>query len=443
MKNLKYFPFHYRLLRIAGLGEFHDPHHGNFNNFSKPVYIIYSVIQHIFWTVLFPIALWMEVPRLAGDLDRLTLNLTFSITFVLTYVKLYIIMVKNRDIQQVVYTLEEDFFNFSQSKLISDKTVKMSKCITYSVLIFANSTVVGLIIGGIIQAGWNSTSSSFHTRKFPVPVYLPHEISSDFIYSVTFVYQIFGIVWCGNLVVLINTFINAIMVHVAGRLANLRLVIENIRPICISKLHSRILSKNDFKDEVIMNRDFNIDELVGSVGRGRIERNVLTHYGQDFLDKYMYKCMKECIIHHKSIISCVNKIENIYNIGFLTHAINNLSIICHVMIQITENNFLSIRFGTAIALFFTVVSEFLVQCYAGNELTLQASGLSESAYDCQWYTSNIHFKRMTLILMIRAQKPLKVTAGKFFSISTASFVTIMKGAYSFFAVIRSTKRDLL
>lgn len=306
-KNGKYFPFHYKLFTIFGLGQFHNPVEENFSIFSNPLYIMYSLCQHVFWTLLFPIALWLEVPRLLGSLDRLMLNLTFSITFTLMFIKLSIVLAQNKNIQKLIYTIEVELVTFTQSNMILNNTVKISKCMTYAVLIFANTTVIGLVIGGIFQAFWypENADAEPKDRILPMPVYLPYEVSSNFLYTITFIYQILGIVWCGNLVVLINTFMNAIMAHIAGRFANLRHVLENIKLICLSKVSSENLRESIAKD-TIMDSELNIDELKfheNLIKYEKMEIGIIKKYGQEAFDAYLCKCLKECIVHHRSIIS--------------------------------------------------------------------------------------------------------------------------------------------
>lgn len=304
--NEKYFPFHYKLFTIFGLGQFYNSTQNKFTIFSNLLYIIYSLFQHIFWTLLFPIALWLEVPNLSGDLDRLMLNLTFSITFTLMFIKLAIILVQRENIKKLVHVLEVELVTFTQSNLIMKKSVRISKRMTCAVLIFANTTVIGLIIGGVYQVIWypGNPGGAPKDMILPMPVYLPYEVSSNFLYTITFIYQIFGVIWCGNLVVMINTFMNAIMVHAAGRFANLRYVLENIKSICLLKMSS---NNPSFIEDAIMDGDLNIDKFrlykKNQNKFDKMEKDVIEKYGRETFDAYLCKCLKECILHHRSIIT--------------------------------------------------------------------------------------------------------------------------------------------
>lgn len=313
----KYFPFHYSFMRFIGLGYFHNPKEKNFKNFSKPWYVLYSVVQLGFWVFLFTAALWMEVPYIYKNLDRLMLNLTFSVTFTSSLVKLYIVVAHNRTIQQIVYSIEYDLCQFPQNEKIMKKTLTVCRQLTLSILTFANLTVLGLVIGGTVQALWspkifkakfvNSTEIFKPSdRILPMPVYLPFEITSDYIYAIAFIYQILGIQWYGNIVVLINTFMNTIMVHFAGKFANLKYFVENTREVAILRLRLKIVGTNS--EKLILSREKALIQLqtLGQVGEDEMaesEKIVMAYFNEEEINKEMCIFLKECIKHHISILS--------------------------------------------------------------------------------------------------------------------------------------------
>lgn len=51
-------------------------------------------------------------------------------------------------------------------------------------------------------------------------------------------------------------------------------------------------------------------------------------------------------------------------------------------------------------------------------------GVADSAYNCNWYSTDKCFKKLLIILIARSQKPVEVTAGKFAAISNSTFVTV-------------------
>lgn len=300
----KYFHFHYSLLKFFGLSIFNDP-----NEKRNYLYSFYSIIQLGVWIFLFTITLVMAIPYIYKNLDNLMLNLSFSITFTLSFIKLYLVVFKRKTIQGIVESIEITMSEFSQNNRIMKKTTTISKQLTMSVMIFANMTVIGLIIGGTFKAvaspkiHYESHNSTFlpSNRILPMPVFLPFEISSDFVYSIAFAYQILGISVYGNIVVLINTLMITVMVHISGRFANLRYVLENLRSLAILKL-AEGNGKVEFKNgDRIFNKHFNVDEIEERMMGSK--KTLIVKLSHENLNKIMLKGLKECIEHHISIIS--------------------------------------------------------------------------------------------------------------------------------------------
>ncbi|XP_049789446.1 odorant receptor Or2-like [Schistocerca nitens] len=87
-----------------------------------------------------------------------------------------------------------------------------------------------------------------------------------------------------------------------------------------------------------------------------------------------------------------------------------------------------------------VVFELLVlfvYCWFGDDLISESEKVALSAYDAvtslqECPTST---KRSLLLLMLRAQRALRITAGGFFSLSRESFVSVLNVSYSFFTIL--------
>jgi len=50
--------------------------------------------------------------------------------------------------------------------------------------------------------------------------------------------------------------------------------------------------------------------------------------------------------------------------------------------------------------------------------------VAQAAYDCNWCDTNLSLKRSLAMVMLRAQKPGKLTAWKFFEVDLKTFTTV-------------------
>lgn len=54
-----------------------------------------------------------------------------------------------------------------------------------------------------------------------------------------------------------------------------------------------------------------------------------------------------------------------------------------------------------------------IYCYNGNEVQFQSTEISKAAYFCDWLEADDSVKKSLVLMMVRAQRPIKMSAGKF------------------------------
>ncbi|PSN33445.1 hypothetical protein C0J52_21255 [Blattella germanica] len=66
-------------------------------------------------------------------------------------------------------------------------------------------------------------------------------------------------------------------------------------------------------------------------------------------------------------------------------------------------------------------------CYFGDKLTQKSLKVQEIALSTRWYDRSPRYKKLFHVLIMRTQKPIQLTGGKFFiaSLETFSDVSIM------------------
>lgn len=63
-------------------------------------------------------------------------------------------------------------------------------------------------------------------------------------------------------------------------------------------------------------------------------------------------------------------------------------------------------------------------CWWGNELIFESMAIAEAALEVYGSESSMHVSKALILIMLRAQRPLFVTAGKFVPLSYDSFVSV-------------------
>lgn len=63
-------------------------------------------------------------------------------------------------------------------------------------------------------------------------------------------------------------------------------------------------------------------------------------------------------------------------------------------------------------------------CWWGNELIFESQAVSQAALDVYHTENSQHSSKALILIMLRAQRPLYVTAGKLVPLSYESFVAV-------------------
>jgi hypothetical protein len=58
--------------------------------------------------------------------------------------------------------------------------------------------------------------------------------------------------------------------------------------------------------------------------------------------------------------------------------------------------------------------------------------VAQAAYDCDWCDAPASFRTSLIMIMMRAQKPVKLTAWKFFEVDLEMFITVNSITYIFY-----------
>lgn len=84
----------------------------------------------------------------------------------------------------------------------------------------------------------------------------------------------------------------------------------------------------------------------------------------------------------------------------------------------------------------SLMSQLLLYSYGGDCLTRKNELLALAAYKSIWYDSSTTIMRDIGFIIMRASKPIYITAGNFFFMTLGTFMDILKAAVSYMSVLR-------
>ncbi|KAL0107169.1 hypothetical protein PUN28_015591 [Cardiocondyla obscurior] len=85
--------------------------------------------------------------------------------------------------------------------------------------------------------------------------------------------------------------------------------------------------------------------------------------------------------------------------------------------------------------------QLLLFCIPGDDLIYESSMIYKTMYTIAWYKLPILLKTEIHLLILRSQKPSKITAGKIYVMHLENFNGVLSTAVSYFMLLRSFGSD--
>ncbi|GLG92408.1 Odorant receptor coreceptor, partial [Gryllus bimaculatus] len=132
--------------------------------------------------------------------------------------------------------------------------------------------------------------------------------------------------------------------------------------------------------------------------------------------------LRQAVLHHQAIISLVDAVQNLLDPVMFMECLAMSIMLCCVTFQATMVSPTSVKF-LALALFLLFeMMELLLFCSVGTQLELLSRTVADAAFDCGWEDCAPPFKSSLRFMMMRAQKPSRVTAMGFATLSLPLFM---------------------
>ncbi|CAL1677721.1 unnamed protein product [Lasius platythorax] len=145
------------------------------------------------------------------------------------------------------------------------------------------------------------------------------------------------------------------------------------------------------------------------------------------------------IRRHAEAIQFATAIESLYRLPFFIHLIINGSLISIVGFQVMTNKENINRLLPYVSYLNALLFNTFFENWQGQKIIDCNEKVHESAYKLQWYRMPIVSQKLLIMIMMRSNKPLTITAGKFIVLSYVTFNAVMRTAFSYFTLLRSVQ----
>nr|ALD51488.1 odorant receptor 11 [Locusta migratoria] len=154
--------------------------------------------------------------------------------------------------------------------------------------------------------------------------------------------------------------------------------------------------------------------------------------------------IRQNIRHHQTIIRNTELLEKSMGAILLAQCLSIGATVCIQLYQIAVHAQGLVDAGKFGCYLFIMLAQLFVYCWFGDDFITESLKVSTAAYDAvtSLEGSSCSTKRSLVLMMLRAQRPLRITAAGFFPLSRESFVAVVNMSYSFFAILRNFKDEM-
>ncbi|XP_018396342.1 PREDICTED: odorant receptor 4-like [Cyphomyrmex costatus] len=151
-----------------------------------------------------------------------------------------------------------------------------------------------------------------------------------------------------------------------------------------------------------------------------------------------HRNISNIVLRHYHLIRLAETLENNFNIICLQQTLGTVLLLCFTLYHmLATSGYGDNTTVLAFALYMCCVfSTILAYCYIGECLITESTALREAFYNSDWYNNPPSTSKLINICMVRSERPLMLTAGKFCGLSLNTFTSIVKTSMAYLSVLR-------
>ncbi|XP_012523055.2 LOW QUALITY PROTEIN: odorant receptor 22c [Monomorium pharaonis] len=330
----------------------------------------------------------LKMSELSNLVDSLVVTLDYSLSFL----KLASLWLHRRVLHKILADMDNDWrecINIEQHLYLMTIKANISHFFSNALLSF-NVIVATLYLLGdyVIRFVFVTEKYNDTVRQLPIKIQFPFDIQQSPIFEFTAVTVFIHTMLQLWTIAIVNGLIFTLVLHVSGQ----------IDIIC-----------EEFKN---------------------ISKNIL-FYGSSVPFGML-------IERHNKVISFSDNIEQLFSFIALMQVVWNTLVICCLgfvfIISIYNGAGVFMLMKTVLA-YLAITTEAFLICFVGEYLSHKGKLITSATYETLWYNMSSNQCKIIMLIMMRSQKRLAITAGNMLYMSFETFTSIMKASASYVSVL--------
>ncbi|XP_072751888.1 odorant receptor 10-like [Anoplolepis gracilipes] len=328
--------------------------------------------------------------RTWGDMLALIDNLQFSLPLLTSAIKLVIIQWKKSDLILALNMISNDWLKAKSEKeqRVMIKYARRARAILIFGYIFMT---IGICL--FVFPPWFGLSLRYITnitdpvKILPLQTYYLYDKDQSPYYELTFMAQVLLLIISALSYTGVGNLLGLLVFHLCGQMENLKGRLINMR------------QRKTFYDDLTF-----------------------------------------IVVDHIRLIKYYNIIEDTFTFLLFTLLLYFGTLFCLqgflIVTVLTEKKEMSMtRLLFLLSAVLNTSGHMCLFCVVGEILVTQCENIYYAAYDYKWYTLEPEKARTLILIMIRANKPLHITAGKIFPMTLSMFCNLIKTSSGYISVL--------
>ncbi|XP_074033286.1 arylalkylamine N-acetyltransferase-like 7 isoform X2 [Leptinotarsa decemlineata] len=352
------------------------------------------------------------------DIGKLASYLLVVLTNIAAFIKFFLLVLGRSRLQKLMNTLQDDKYRYSaigesNPGLLVTKEKKLICIISYSMLIMytfvgilANTTTVMNLEMGLKANTFEFTNKTCNDFML-YDLYVPFTTDTKWkcIAAATFFNAGFEVI------AFIHATHDALLISILCFLKTQFKIIGDV----LRTIRQRSL------------RNINLPE------------DYSIHHDEDnpLLEEELYRQLKLYTEHLKMLLRMRDEIEYMFTYVLLIQILASLFTYASCLYFAFAESVMTPDFFSQLEFCSCVLVQLSCMCWFGNEIKDAGEAIIFSLYEMDWFSCSPRFKKSMILTMIRMQRPIYLSIGKFSPLTLATLVTVCRASFSYFTVFKS------
>uniref|UniRef100_A0A340TB37 Odorant receptor n=2 Tax=Anopheles merus TaxID=30066 RepID=A0A340TB37_ANOME len=282
-------------------------------------------------------------------------------------------------------------------------------------------------------------------RTLPFPCWYPVDVHQSPMYELAYIFQVLGQLQVSLVFGLASALFMVFVFVVCTQFDMLCCSLSNVRqsamilnggygPELREYQDTYELDTRDYVLQEVFRED--LDTVQGTKTASRLDQLSPTQSYLMELAPELTCVMEDCIQHHLILLRFCQLLENCYHPYVLLKLLQILLLLCFLSFMATVESLSTMKLINVLEYFMLSMTELYLYCFLGQTLKNQGLKVGDALWKSPWHLCGASYRRRLLIILMNAQRPVRLTGLKLYELNLETYYTVLKAAFSYYTIIK-------